>query len=142
MSDVDRRPTAITLKSLLGLIWTPSALGLVALPGSLRNGPDLYGVIASVIVVVGCAVSVIGLVWGMRRNQAAGLNVEALGLTGVFLGCGMYAFALATVPRFSDAILAFGVCVALVGFSGVQRWLIRRHLKRQRLAHLGAGDES
>lgn len=144
MSDVDRRPTAITLKSLLGLIWTPSALGLVPLPGSLRSGPDLYGVIASVVVVAGCFLSVIGLIWGTKRDEAEGLNVEALGLAGIFLGCGMYAFALATVPRLSDAVLALGICVAVMGFAGVQRVLIRRHLKRRKQPPVvaGADDES
>lgn len=142
MSDVDRRPTAITLKALLGLGWSPVAFGIIPLPGSLRDGPDIYGQISAVTVVAGCAVSIVGLILGMRNRQPEGLNAEALGLAGVFLGCVMYAIALASVPRPRDAVLAIGITVAVAGFAGVQRWMIRRKLKRDKLAPAGVSDES
>lgn len=107
MCDVNRRPTAITLKTFLLICWAPTALGLVPLPGSLERGPGVFGQTSAAATLLGCTVSLVGLLWFGRKSN--GLYLEQAGLVMIFIGCGMYAIALTGVPRFSDALFAFGL---------------------------------
>lgn len=127
--DVNRKPTAVTLKSFLLLATTPTAFGLVALPGSLEAGPTIFGQTTALVAWFGCLVSLLGLVWPGRNSN--GLYIEQAGLSLISVGYGLYSVALATVPKFSDAALAFGLSGGLAIACCVQNWFIG-HYRRQR----------
>jgi hypothetical protein len=128
MTDVNRRPTAITYKALIGLMWMPTALGLVPLPGSLENTPGIYGQTCAAAVVIGCIISLVGLVW--PRSRLTGLTVEQVGLVSIGGGCTLYFVALFGVPRLTDALPAMGFAVAFAVASVVQFILIWRFRHR------------
>lgn len=129
MTDVNRRPTAITYKALIGLMWTPTALGLVPMPGSLANSPRLYAQVCAVAVVVGCLISLVGLLW--LRSRLTGLTIEQVGLVLIAFGCTMYFVALLSVPNASAALPAMGLTAAFAVGAAVQFFLISR-FRRQR----------
>lgn len=128
--DVNRRPTAIAWKSFLLIATTPAALGLVPLPGSLEKGPGIFGQTTAVIAVVGCLVSLIGLLWRGRKSDS--LYIEQAGLTMLTIGYGLYAVALTGVERFSDALMAFGLAGGLALACLVQNVYIGRFRKERR----------
>lgn len=128
--DVDRRPTAVALKGFLLLATTPSALGLVPLPGSLEDGPGIFGQTAAIAAWLGCLVSLIGLLWRGRKSN--GLYIEQAGLTMISVGYGMYAVALLGVAQFSSAAFAFALSGGLAVACVVQNWNIRRFRRRRR----------
>lgn len=130
MYEVDRRPTAFAWKLFLLLSSTPVALGVVPLPGSLSDQPSIFGQTAAAAIWMGCLVSLVGLVWPGRTSN--GLYIEQCGLTFISVGCGMYAIALLGVPRFSDALLAFGMSGGIAVAAAVQNWFIRRHRRARR----------
>jgi hypothetical protein len=128
--DVDRRPTAIALKGLLGISSTGAAWGIDALPGALQQAGDM-GQIAASIVWLGCAISIVGLVMGLKGRVITGLAVEQFGLTFLGAGTALCAYALWQAPiKLGDPSLFIGMCVGLTGFCMVQWWLINRHRKR------------
>lgn len=128
--DVNRRPTAIALKGFLLLATTPVALGLVPLPGSLEAGPGVFGQTAAVTAWLGCLVSLIGLLW--RGRLSTSLYIEQAGLTMISVGYALYAVALFTVPKFPDALMAFGLSGGLACAGAVQNWFISRYRKERR----------
>lgn len=128
--DVNRRPTAITLKAFLLLATTPTALGLVPLPGSLETGPNIFGQTTAAVAWLGCLVSLVGLLWRGRKSDS--LYIEQAGLTLISVGYGLYAVALCGVSRFSDAALAFGLSAGLALACVVQNWFIGRFRRQRR----------
>lgn len=148
--DVDRRPTALVLKSIIAFGWSSTAFGASPLPGSLADGPPLFGQLAAICVFAGCAVSVIGLLWGYLIDLLDGLVIEAAGLFALFLGAGMYAYALTTVDNFDQARPACFLSAGIACFAFVQYvliWVHRRRAKKETAAraaalaaHSGAGD--
>ena len=128
MVDVNRRPTAVVYKAVLGVLWTPTALGLVRLPGSLANGPDMYGRICAAAVVIGCFVSLVGLLW--PRSRLTGLTIEQVGLVAIGGGCTMYFVALLGVDRPTEALPAMAFVAAFAIGAAVQFFLIVRFRSR------------
>jgi hypothetical protein len=129
MHDVNRRPTAITYKSFLAVLWTPTALGLVPLPGSLANTPGIYGQTAAVAVVVGCVTSLIGLLWWGQR--LTGLTIEQVGLVSIGGGCTLYLVALMGVPQPLVALPAMAFAAAFSAGAVVQFIMIWKFRTRQ-----------
>lgn len=129
MTDVNRRPTAITYKALIGLMWTPTMLGLVPMPGSLANSPRGYAQVCATAVVVGCVISLIGLLW--TRSRLTGLTIEQVGLVSIGGGCTMYFVALFSVPNWTAALPAMGLTAAFAVGAAVQFFLIWRFRKRR-----------
>lgn len=128
-NDVNRRPTAITYKAFLFVLWTPTALGLVPLPGSLENTPGIYGQTAAVSVAFGCFVSLVGLCW--PRERLTGLTLEQVGLVAIGGGCMLYLVALFGVPHIKDALPAMGFAGAFAAGAVVQFILIWRFRHRR-----------
>lgn len=125
--DVNRRPTAVTYKSVLSVIWAPTALGLVPLPGSLANSPGIYGQTSAAAVVIGSLISIFGLTW---HNRLTGLTVEQVGLIGIIGGTLMYFVALLTVDHWQQAMLAMGLSLAFAAGGIAQFILIWRFRRR------------
>lgn len=122
--DVNRRPTAITYKAFLAVLWTPTALGVVRLPGSLANTPGIYGQTAAFAVVLGCFMCVIGLVWWGER--LTGLTLEQVGLVSLGGGCTLYFVALFGVDNVGQALPAMAFAAAFAAGAVVQFILIWR----------------
>lgn len=127
--DVNRRPTAVTYKAFVLVLWLPTALGLVPLPGSLDASPGLYGQICAWTVVCGAAVSLIGLLW--RGEALTGLRIEQVGLIGIAGGCLLYFIALVGVPKPLEALPAMGFVGAFTAGAVVQFVLIWRFTKQR-----------
>jgi hypothetical protein len=132
MPDIDRRPAAVALKSMMLISSTPSALGLVPLPGSLQDTPGVYGQTAAVAICLGSLISIFGILWGWRRNHLDGLVIEQVGLVFIATGCILYGVALTGVEQPLEAMLAIGLCAGLVAFCATQYIGIRR-FRRKRL---------
>ena len=128
--DVDRRPTAMILKAILGYGWSYTAFGVVPLPGSLAAGPQFFGQLAAIVVFGGCVVSIIGLIYGYLVDLFDGLAVEAFGLVGLGLGAAMYAYALTGVADVEQARPACFTSLAIAGYASVQYVLIFLHRRR------------
>lgn len=127
MPDVDRRITAYTLKSVLAISSFTTAVGWSRLPGSLENSPQIFGQTAATTLCLGCILSIIGIWWQKHRRRSTGLILEQMGLVAVFVGCLLYAVALATVPRITDAALALGMSAGLAAAAAGQYFSIRRY---------------
>ena len=84
------------------------------------------------MVFGGCAVSIVGLIYGYFVDLLDGLAVEAFGLIGIALGAGMYAYALTTVDDFNQARPACFTSLAVTGYAVVQYVLILLHRRRSR----------
>lgn len=150
---VYRDPRAVVLFGVIAVSSVGTALGAVPLPGSLRLVPDLYGQTAAIALFAGSVLAVTGILW---RNRMDGLVVEQLGHVIAGVGAALYAIALFTaaagaplpeaqrmtlfgvlLPLSSDAVLAFGMSLAITGAGVVQWWRIlrfRRRLKQQALS--------
>lgn len=129
MPDVNRRPTAITYKAFLAVLWTPTALGFVPLPGSLANSPGIFGETAAIAVVLGCLVSLVGLVWWGERLTA--LTLEQAGLVSLGGGCTLYFVALCSVPNVGQAFPAMAFALAFAAGAFVQYFMIWRFRSRR-----------
>lgn len=130
-SVVDRRPALIGLYAILLISTSGTALGVVPLPGSLRESPDLYGQTTAILMSVGALVGVIGMLWRGKDSRDA-LIIEQFGIGSLGLGMVLYAVALMLVPKPSDAILAIAVCVGMSTLMAIQWALIFRFLRRIR----------
>ena len=130
MCDVNRRPTAITLKAFLLIATTPVAFGFVPLPGSLENGPSIFGQTTALAAWLGCLVSLVGLLWPWRKSDA--LYIEQAGLTLMSIGYGLYAVALLGVDQPANASFAFGLSGGLCLACIVQNVVIGRFRRRRR----------
>lgn len=131
MTDIDRRPAAVALKSMLLISSTAPALGLVPLPGSLQDTPGIYGQTAAGGIWLGCLISIVGILWGWRRDHLDGLVIEQVGLAFIGVGCLLYGVALTTVDHPSEAAIAIGLCVGITAFCTTQYIGIRRFRKRR-----------
>jgi hypothetical protein len=129
MPDVNRRPTAIAYKVILAALWTPTALGLVRLPGSLADTPGVYGEATAAAVVLGCLISLVGLVW--RGEKLTGLTLEQVGLVLICGGSGLYVVALCGVPDLGAALPAMGYVAAFTVGPIVQFVMIVRFRRRR-----------
>lgn len=150
---VYRDPRAVVLFGTIAISTFGTAIGVVPLPGSLRVTPDLYGQTAAIALCAGSVLAVLGILW---RNRMDGLVVEQLGHVIAGVGAALYALALFTaaldaplpvekrltlfgvlLPLSSDAVLAFGMSLAIAGAGVVQWWRIlrfRQRLKREALS--------
>lgn len=151
---IDRRPTAVCYKAFLGICSIPTALGFLPLPGSLADGPDVYGRTAAIAICFGCAISLLGLLWPIRSKgrhcldqNLTGITIEQVGLVFISVGCGLYAGALLGVHLdqailvlqygggiraflttwFRDVSLAVGMAGGIGLAAAVQLWVIWRY---------------
>lgn len=130
---VDRTGTAYALKGVLAIASFRQAIGAVRLPGSLENGPDIFGQTAATTLFLGCVVSVVGIWWQSRkgaRHHLDGLVIEQIGLVGVFVGCSLYVIALLFNARPLDAAFAGGLSLGLAVAAAWQYYALRRHRRR------------
>lgn len=135
MPDIDRRPAALALKTMLLIFSTPTALGVVPLPGSLQATPGIYGQTAAAGIWFGCLISIGGILWGLKFDHLNGLVIEQTGLVFIPVGCALYSIALLGVERPSQALLAFAMSVGVAAFAVVQYLSIRRYRNKR----LGGG---
>lgn len=142
LHDVDRRGVAYALKGVLALSSFRQAIGAQRLPGSLENGPDIFGQTAATALCLGCIISIVGIAWQGRRgsrHRLDGLVIEQFGLVGVFVGCSLYVTALFLAARPVDAAFASGLSFGLAVAAAWQYRVLSKYRDRM-LAHLRRAD--
>jgi len=140
---VDRRPTALALKTWLCIVSVPYMFGL-NLPPSLSAGPDVFGYAAVWTLGIGAIVSLVGLIW--RGDPLNGLVLEQVGLIGITLGLTLYVIALFTFTtvtrnRVGEVGLAAGLAVAIVAGAVWQYAEIRKYRRDKLTPANGHGHQ-
>lgn len=130
-----RNEMEVALLAVMAASSTGTAIGLIPLPGSLEDGPSVFGQTAAVTLWAGCLIGLLGIAW---RDRLDGLVIEQLGMVGVTVGGILYAVALITAAGpWTNAILAIGMSLGVAVAAGVRYWGIYRYLRTLRQVHEG-----
>lgn len=121
----ERNPKVIAVLVVLGSTVLPTATGLQRLPGSLAStGEVALAQASAAVVVLGCAVNVLGLLWPSRKirdddgrvtntTRDVGVGIEMAACFILAAGCAFYATALFMYASVPDRAYAFGVFAGL-----------------------------
>ena len=116
-----RNASAIALKLYLIAVLLPVGVRALPLPGTLQNESTAYGLFTVWLIIGGCAVAMLGVIW---RDRLDGGVIEQFGLIMACLGFAMYGAVLATL--FPMTWLPMTMCGGFAVAFGAQFFLIKR----------------
>ena len=128
-----RNYSAIGFKIYLIVVTIPVAVGVVPMPGTLAQEAPWYGFVTLWGVVVGCAISLVGI---FMKDRLDGSVWEQVGLTSVILG--LIGYALALTKALPTSWWPMALCFGLAFFFSLQWreiWKWRKPLRKMVKAH-------
>lgn len=115
-----RNAVAIWLKAVFLIASVPPLVGWAPLPMALKDSPEWQIKTVLILIITGCAVSLLGIFWPDRLDGGA---IEQLGLIILMIGIGLFVYALVNaVPTSWFGVVVYaGLAIAF----GIQWWSIR-----------------
>lgn len=119
----ERNAMVFVFKAVLALWLLPVAIGGEA-PRSLEQSPAWMTLGAPWAVIIGSAISIVGLT---LRDRDDGIDLEQVGLVLVGVGLLIYGTAVFTGANLTQARWAAGICFGLGLGAGARWWQMQRY---------------
>lgn len=124
----ERNAMEFGFKAVLGLWLLPVAVG-AELPRSLAESPGWMSRGAPWAVIIGAAISIVGLALRDRDN---GIDLQQVGLILVGTGLLIYASAVVGSSTLTQSRFAAGVCFGLAFGAAGRWWQMQRYVLAKR----------